>query len=157
MSRRKGVESTTSNRKSVFLFSTMSLFYFDTPKFRTSTPFSEQNTSFLASDTPKQRKNHPKSDRLRFRFSFYQFLRCNTKISRKWGFSPHFRLVFAYNRLLSTTSKKSPDGRKTACAIVTAQAAFFRKAFSLTTAAQFLGAGKSTIKRAKTKATSVRL
>nr|DAT19115.1 MAG TPA: hypothetical protein [Caudoviricetes sp.] len=73
----------------------MSLFLFDTPKFRTNTPFSEQNTSFLAPDTPKQKKNHPKSERLRFRFSFYQFLRCNThtnnpntfRIGEAFGFS----------------------------------------------------------------------
>lgn len=69
------------NFKSKICFSLLdhvSFFLFDTPKLRTSTPFSEQSTSFLASDTPKQKKNHPKSERLRFRFSFYQFLRCNT-------------------------------------------------------------------------------
>ena len=54
-------------------------------------------------------------------------------------FAPLSAVFFAYNRLLSTTSKKSPDGRKAACAIVTAQAAFFfRKAFSLPTATQNL-------------------
>ena len=53
-------------------------------------------------------------------------------------FSPTFGLFFAYNRLLFTASANSPDGRNAACAIVTAQAAFFRKAFSLTTATQIL-------------------
>ena len=53
-------------------------------------------------------------------------------------FRPTFGWFFACNRLLSTTLGKSPDGRNAACAIVTAQAAFFRKAFSLTTATQFL-------------------
>ena len=72
-------------------------------------------------------------------------------------FAPLSADFFAYNRLLSTTSANSPDGRNAACAIVTAQAAFFQKAISLTTALQFLGAVKSTIKQAKTKATSVRL
>lgn len=53
-------------------------------------------------------------------------------------FAPLSADFFACNRLLSTTLGKSPDGRNAACAIVTAQAAFFRKAFSLTTATQFL-------------------
>ena len=38
VSRRKGVESTTSNRKSVFLFSTMSLFLVRHPKAKEKTP-----------------------------------------------------------------------------------------------------------------------
>ena len=53
-------------------------------------------------------------------------------------FAPLSADFFAYNWLLSTTSANSPDGRKTACAIVTAQAAFFQKAFSLPTAKQNL-------------------
>ena len=62
-----------------------------------------------------------------------------TKNQSKMRFSAPLSVdFFAYNRLLSTTLWKSPDGRNAACAIVTAQAAFFRKAFSLTTATQFL-------------------
>ena len=79
------------------------------------------------------------------------------KSAENEAFCPTFGWFFAYNRLLSTTSENSPDGRKAACASFTAQAAFFQKAISLTTALQFLGAVKSTIKQAKTKATSVRL
>lgn len=47
----------TSNQKPVFIFSTVSLFWFV---------------------TQKQQKKHPKSAPLRFRFGFYQFLHCST-------------------------------------------------------------------------------
>lgn len=47
----------SSNQKPVFIFSTVSLFWFA---------------------TQKQQKKHPKSAPLRFRFGFYQFLHCST-------------------------------------------------------------------------------
>ena len=54
-------------------------------------------------------------------------------------FAPLSAVFSAYNRLLSTTSANSPDGRNAACTAFTAQAAFFRKAFSLPTAPQNKG------------------
>ena len=65
------------------------------------------------------------------------------KSAENEAFCPTFGCFFAYNRLLSTTSENSPDSRKAACASFTAQSTlFFRKAFSLTTAPQFLRADR---------------
>lgn len=94
-----------------------------TPHFSRDTPQEENRTPHSTCDTPQKSKNPPQKLLFWSGFIFYQFLRGNTKISRKWvfdqlsadfikgaNFFAHIRICFYHQR--SDRASWRVDGRK---------------------------------------------
>ena len=108
-------------------------FLLDRASFFSSTPQNSEQAPHFQSKTPhsliptpqSERKTTPSRSGCDSNLVSINFCVATQKSAENEVFCPTFGWFYAYNRLLSTTSANSPDGRKAACAIVTAQAALF--------------------------------